>query len=312
MAKRSGAVAVTGGALLALLCPGVATADTAPSEVTGGYAALRFEKQEASLEAAEPAVRGSADRVWFPATGGDVTPETGDADMELGGTALLTSAAGKRLSLSGLTLRLDGGTGALHTRTVVAGQSRELDLADVTSGAEPVVRTSGVTWTGLRATLTEDGAALLSAWSGSPFSAGDAFGVLDVTVGTGSAGVGETPGPTPTPAATPAEGKPAEEGPAEESPAVSGPAAPTATVSRAALVAGAEQRVTGEGFVPGEVVLVAIDEDTRYQSVADEEGRVSRTFPVYDSAAEGAHTVELYAVTGGRGAVAEFGVRASE
>lgn len=303
MAKRPGAAAaVTGGALLALLCPGVATADTLPSEVTGGYAALRFENEGVSLNVAEPAVRGSADRVWFPAAGGDVSPETGDADLELGGTAALTSAAGKQLSLSGLTLRLDGGTGTLHTRTVVAGQARELDLADVTSGAEPVVRTSGVTWTGLSASLTEDGAALLSEWSGAEFATGDAFGVLDVTVGVGTTEAEESPQPTPTPTATPTEQKQA----APE------PTPPTATVIHTDLAPGAEQQVTGEGFEPGEVVLVAIDEDTRYQAVADEQGRVSRAFPVYATATEGAHTVELYTVTGGRSAVAEFGVRASE
>lgn len=301
MAKRPGAVAVTGGALLVLLCPGVATADTLPSEVTGGYAALTFENQGVSLSVARPAVRGSADRVWFPATGGDVTPETGDADLELGGSALLASATGEQLSLSGLTLRLDGDTGTLHTRTVVAGQPRELDLADVTSGAEPVVRTSGVTWTGLEATLTADGAALLSAWSGSPFSAGDAFGTLDVTVGTGSAEAAEGPEATPRP--DPTQTKQAEP---EQAPTV--PTAPTAAVTRGTLTPGAEQQVTGAGFEPGEVVLVAIDEDTRYQAVADGTGQVARSFPVYDTATEGAHTVELYTVSGGRGAVAEFEV----
>jgi hypothetical protein len=300
MAKRPGAAAVTGGALLALLCPGIATADALPREVTGGYAALKFENPSASLSVAEPAVRGSADRVWFPATGGGVDPGTGDADVEWGGTALLTSAAGHQLPLSGLKLRLDKDTGTLHARTVVAGQARELDLADVTSGAEPVVRSGGLTWTGLSASLTDDGAALLSEWSGAEFAAGDAFGVLDVTVGTAGTAAEDTPQPTPT--ATPTEQKQA----------VPEPTAPTATVTRATLTPGAEQQVTGEGFEPGEVVLVAIDEDTRYQAVADEQGRVSRAFPVYDTATEGAHAIELYTVTGGRSAVVEFGVRASE
>ncbi|MCX5332717.1 MULTISPECIES: HtaA domain-containing protein [unclassified Streptomyces] len=302
MANRPGAAVVTGGALLALLCPGVATADALPREVTGGYATLRFENPGISLNVAEPAVRGSADQVRFPATGGAASPETGDTDVELGGTALLTSAAGKQLPLSGLTLRLAGDTGTLHTRTVVAGQARELDLADVTSGAEPVVRSSGLTWTGLGTSLTDDGAALLSEWSGAEFATGDAFGVLDVTVGTGSTAAEDIPRPAPTPTATPTEQKEA----------VPEPMAPTATVTHSALAPGAEQQVTGEGFEPGEVVLVSIDQDTRYQAVADERGQVSRAFPVYGTAVEGAHTVELYTVTGERGAVAEFGVRAPE
>ncbi|MEV7884993.1 HtaA domain-containing protein [Streptomyces sp. NPDC002817] len=307
MAKRPGAAAVTGGALLALLCPGVATADALPREVTGGYTALTLADQDVSLDVAEPAVRGSGDRAWFPATGGGADPETGDADVELGGTALLTSAAGKQLPLSGLRLELDGGTGALHARTAVDGQTRELVLADVTSGAAPVVRTSGVTWSGLRAALTEDGAVLLSGWSGAEFAAGDPFGVLDVTVGTESEDAApQTPRPEPTPASTPSPS------PAQTSQAAPEPAAPTASVARSALAPGAEQQVTGEGFEPGEVVLVSIDQDTRYQTVADERGQVSRAFPVYDTAVEGVHTVELYTVTGGRAAVAEFGVRAPE
>ncbi|MFD3835828.1 hypothetical protein ACFWWC_06155 [Streptomyces sp. NPDC058642] len=304
MAKRSGAAAVTGGALLALLCPGVATADTLPREVTGGYAALTLADRDVSLDVAEPAVRGSGDRAWFPATGGGAGPEAGGLDVELGGTALLTSAAEKQLPLSGLRLELGGDTGTLHARTAVDGQARELVLADVTSGAAPVVRTSGVTWSGLRAALTEDGAALLSGWSGAEFATGDAFGVLDVTVGTAGTAAGDTPQPTPTatPTATPTEPKQA----------AAEPAAPTATVALSALAPGAEQRVTGAGFEPMEVVLVSIDQDTRYQAVADGQGQVSRAFPVYDTAVEGVHTVELYTVTGGRGAVAEFGVRAPE
>jgi hypothetical protein len=46
--------------------------------------------------------------------------------------------------------------------------------------------------------------------------------------------------------------------------------------------------------------------------VADAEGRVSRTFPVYASAVEGVHTVELYTVAGERSAVARFLVRAAD
>jgi hypothetical protein len=291
MANRPGAAAVTGGALLALLCPGVATAQDGDAnafarEVSGGYAALTLADPDVSLDVAEPAVRGSGDRAWFPATGGGANPEAGDADVELGGTALLTSAAGRQLPLSGLELRLDGDTGTLRTRTAVDGQARQLDLAEVTSGAEPVVRTSGVTWSGLRATLTADGAALLSEWSGTEFAAGDAFGVLDVTVGTGSEEARETPEPEPEPTPTPTEQATPE------------PATPTASVAHSDLTPGTPQQVTGEGFTPGEVVLVAIDEDTRYQATADAQGRVSQTFPVYDNAAEGEHVVRLSPVDG--------------
>lgn len=290
MANRPGAAAVTGGALLALLCPGVAAADAFPREVSGGYAALTLADQDVSLDVAEPAVRGSGDRAWFPATGGGADPEAGDADVELGGTALLTSAAGKQLPLSGLRLRLDGDSGTLRTRTALDGQARELDLAEVTSSAEPVVRTSGATWSGLRATLTADGAALLSGWSGAEFAAGDAFGVLDVTVGTGSDEAHETPEPEPTPTPTPT--------PTETERATPEAATPTASVAHSALAPGTRQQVTGEGFTPGEVVLVAIDEDTRYQATADEQGRVSQAFPVYDNAAEGEHVVRLQPVGG--------------
>ncbi|WP_217127198.1 HtaA domain-containing protein [Streptomyces sp. AC558_RSS880] len=324
MAKRPGAAAVTGGALLALLCPGVAAAQdgaTFPHEASGGYAALRFENRNVTLDVAEPAVRGSADRSWFPVTGGGADTGTGEADIELGGTALLTAASGS-LPLGGLRLELDGDTGVLSARAVVAGQARERVLAEVTSDSGPVVRSSGVTWSGLRASLSAEGAALLSEWSGAEFAAGDAFGVLDVTVGTGSGTAGATPVPGETPGTA---GTPEGSGPSRPSgPPASRPtderredagrtaAAPTATVTRTTLAPGAGQQVTGTGFEPGEIVLVSIDQDTRYQVVADAQGGVTRTFPVYDRAFEGVHTVELYTVSGGRGAVAEFEVRAPE
>ncbi|MEU7468804.1 hypothetical protein AB0A94_09645 [Streptomyces sp. NPDC044984] len=321
MAKRPGTAAVTGGALLALLCPGVAAAqdgDTFPDEVSGGYAVLRFENRNVALDVAEPAVRGSADRSWFPVTGGGTDTATGEADIELGGTALLTSGSAS-LPLGGLRLELDGDTGVLSARAVVAGQARERALAEVTSDSGPVVRSSGATWSGLRASLSAEGAALLSEWSGAEFAAGDAFGVLDVTVGTGSGATGAAPAPDETPGAAGASGTPEASGPPASRPADEGrddagrtAAAPTATVARTTLAPGAGQQVTGTGFEPGEIVLVSIDQDTRYQVVADEQGGVTRDFPVYDKAFEGVHTVELYTVSGGRGAVAEFGVRAPE
>ncbi|MGW6912017.1 HtaA domain-containing protein [Streptomyces sp. NPDC054940] len=312
MAKRPGAAAVTGGALLVLLCPGGAAAqdgDEIPRDMSGGYARwsiapAELDDQGISLDVAEPAVQASADRAWFPTTSGSTDPETGDADVELGGSALLTSPAGTQpLPFSGLRLRLDGNAGALYARTVVDGRARQLALADLKSGAAPVVRTSGVTWTGLRASLTQDGAALLSEWSGAEFAAGDAYGVLDLTVGTGGDTTEAAPQETPLPTPGTPEEKPA----ATPQPA---PTAPSATVTHATLSPGAEQQVTGAGFEPGEVVLVAIDDDTRYQAVADGAGRISRTFPVYGTAAEGAHTVELSTVTGERRAVVDFGVRA--
>lgn len=313
MAKRPGAAAVAGGALLVLLCPGGAAAqdgDAFPRAMSGGYASWNttpadFEDQGISLDVAEPAVQGAADRAWFPTTSGGTDPETGDVDVELGGSALLTSSAGTQpLPLGGLRLRLDGDAGALYARTVVDGRARELALADVKSGAEPAVRTSGVTWTGLQASLTQAGAALLSEWSGAEFTAGDAYGVLDLTVGTGGETAEAAPEETPRPTSTAPEEKPAAATPQHPT------TPPSATVAHTTLMPGTEQRVTGAGFEPGEVVLVAIDDDTRYQAVADEAGRISRTFPVYGAAAEGAHRVELSTVTGERRAVADFGVRA--
>ena len=315
MTKRPGAAAVTGAALLALLCPAAGSAvaqDTEAFErtVSDGHAAWTTTVgHDLSIDVTEPAQRGSGDRTSFPATGGSTDPETGAVDVELGGAVRLVRAAGpvQPLTLAGLRLRLDGAEGILRARTAVDGRARELALADVTAGGDgPVVRTGGVTWTGLRASLTDAGAKLLTRWSGEAFARGDALGLLDLTVGTDTP---PSPGPT-------APGKPpAETAPPSPSPDAGAPKAtpgPAATVTVDELTAGSEQTVNGTGFDPGEVVLVAIDDDTRYQAVADETGRLSRTFPVYATATEGVHTVELATVTGERGAVADFDVRASD
>ncbi|WP_328874846.1 HtaA domain-containing protein [Streptomyces sp. NBC_00287] len=290
MAKRPGAAVVAGGALLALL--GQGTAQAQETQVSGGYASW-------TLDGGELTLGGSARPAWFQATSGSADPETGDADIELGGTTQLVPSTDTvpPLTLAGLRLRLDGDSGALHTRTAVDGQARELTLAEVKPG-ETVVRSGGLTWTGLEATLTDEGAALLSQWSGREFASGDGLGRLDVTVGTGVTETTETPEPTPS-ATTPAPQK-------TQSATV---APPKASVTSPELPAGSEQTATGEGFQPGEVILVAIDQDTRYQVTADEQGRASLKFPVYVTAVEGEHTVELYSVSGERHATAGFGVR---
>ncbi|MFI6012369.1 HtaA domain-containing protein [Streptomyces sp. NPDC051243] len=312
MTQRPGAATVTGGALLALLCPGGAWAQDGtafPREVSGGHASwhtasARLGDKGLSLDITEPAVRGSADRVGFPTTGGGTDPGTGELEVELGGSALLTSPAATRpLPLSGLRLLLDGEEGTLYARTVADGRARELALADVDSGTEPVVRSTGPTWTGLQASLTEDGAALLSEWSGAEFTAGDAYGALDLTLATAGEPAEAAPKTTPQPAPAPSGEKPEA--------ATRQTTTPSAAVTHTTLAPGGEQTVTGTGFGPGEVVLVAIDDDTRYQAVADEAGRVSRTFPVYGTATEGAHTVELTTVSGERRAVVDFGVRSN-
>lgn len=310
MAKRPGTAALAGGALLALLSPGAAAAqdgETFPRTVSGGYASWTTTDAEltdhgVSVDVTEPAVQGATDRAWFPATGGGTDPETGDAGIELAGTAQLTGPA-QPLTLGGLRLELAGGTGSLYTRAVVDGASRELALAEATVSQAPAVRASGVTWTGLRASLTDEGARLLSEWSGQEFAAGDALGLFDLTVGTGS---GETPEVPARPEETP------QPSPSATAPEKQQQTALSAAVAQAGLAAGGQQEVTGAGFEPGEVVLVSIDEDTRYQTVADEEGRVARAFPVYATAAEGAHTVELYSVSGERRAVTRFEVTASD
>ncbi|MFJ3667814.1 hypothetical protein ACIPSE_15315 [Streptomyces sp. NPDC090106] len=289
MAKRPGAATVTGGAaLLFLLTPGVATARDAgfPAEVSGGYASWSTAGTGLDLGAGAPASPGGTGRAWFPATGGGADPGTADASIDLGGTAELGSAD-EPLTLTGLHLDLDGSTGTLR--------SGALALAELTGAAAPAVRTGGVTWSGLRASLTADGAALLARWSGQEYAPGDALGVLDVTVGTGGAAEAPQPSPSPTPAPTPTP-TPEAEAAATPTPV---PRKPIASVAHAALAPGSRQRVTGEGFTPGEVVLVAVDADTRYQAVADEQGRVEREFPVYETAATGEHTVELYTVTSG-------------
>lgn len=327
MTKRPGA-AVTGGALLALLCPGAGSAvaqgtpDThdalaLPRAVSGGYASWTTTDAQPtdhgmSIDVTEPAVRGSMDRAWFPATGGSTNPETGAVEVELGGAARFVPSAGSAppLTLGGLRLRLadkgdnSGNSGALYARTTADGEAREVMLADVAaSDAGPAVRAGGVTWTGLRASLTDEGARLLEEWSGQSFAEGDGLGLLDVTVGTGSR---TAPAPTDSnpPAAAPAPA------PATTAPQEPKQSPPSAAVGVEELTAGGEQTVTGAGFAPGEVVLVTIDGDTRYQAVADDAGRISRTFPVYSTATEGAHTVEISTVTGERRAAVDFGVRA--
>jgi hypothetical protein len=338
--RRPAAVVLAGGALAALLSPGAAVAQDGrepPREVTGGYTSWTTGSggpagRGVELSAGEGAVQGAAHRIWFPASGGGADPGTGEADVAFDGTARLTRPAdpAEPLRLDALRLRLTDGSGTLYVRTGLYGERRDVELAGLRAdGADPAVRAAGVTWTGLRASLTDEGARLLSAWSGQEFAAGDALGVLDVTVGTGAepspeqSGAAEEQGtadvehptgvehpagvehPTgvgqPSPSATP---------PGRQQPAA---LAPAATVARPALTAGGEQEVTGEGFEPGAVVLVAVDGDTRYQAVADARGRVARTFPVYANAAQGEHRVELYTVTGGSGgAEARFSVRAGD
>ncbi|MET8830952.1 HtaA domain-containing protein [Streptomyces sp. NPDC004610] len=310
--RPAAALVVAGGAVLALLAPGTAVA-AGGAEVSGGYVSW----STAELAGAGLTLTGgtgSAGRTWFRAGGGAV--DGTDARVELAGTAAFGAADRPALPLAELSLTLDDGTGTLHARQPGADRP-EFALAAVRQGdTAPVVRDTGATWTGLRAALTEEGAALLSGWSGREFTAGDPLGLLDVTVGTGDGtpeppppaqgGTGETPAaPPPTPDAP--------EPPAAGAPDLDTGGPPAATVAHPALTAGGEQRVTGTGFTPGAVVLVAIDGDTRYQAVADERGRVERAFPVYTNAVAGEHTAELTPVTGGGGgALARFEVRSPD
>lgn len=322
MAKRPGAAALAAGALFALCCPTVAAAqvraegEAPPREVSGGSTSWAtggsaLTGRGVSLDVTRPAVRASADRASFPTLGGAADPESGSVELELGGAARFEGSGPQSLVLAGLRLRLAGDGGALYGRTVVDGRARELALAEVApAGAGPVVRATAVTWTGLRASLTAEGAALLSSWSGARFTAGDGLGVLEVTAGTGEAAepaeAGETGAAAPEGAGSPQ----ASPGAAARTRA-GGQGKPAVSVARAALTAGAEQTVTGAGFTPGAVVLIAIDGDTRYQAVADARGGIARSFPVYANAFEGEHTVELTVVGGEQSAQsARFGVEA--
>lgn len=334
MMNRPGAAVTAAGALLALLCQGTATARNgaeAPREVSGGFASWGpvFEAStgaDATVTAGSPAVRGSGGRTWFPVDGGSATPGEGDADVALDGAIRLGGAGVGTLTLDELRLRLDGGAGTLRVRAERAGESGDLTLAEVGTGATaPSVRSGGATWSGLRVSLTAEGAALLTRWSGRPYAAGDELAPFDVTVGTGASrsadpqdgapGVSggdassSPPGRSDTPTGPPDADADADAGAGAERETGQ---APSAAVDRTSLAAGDGQQVTGEGFAPDEVVLVAIDDDTRYQAVADASGRVARDFPVYDTATEGAHTVRLYSVTGGREAVVGFTVLADE
>ncbi|MFJ6657290.1 HtaA domain-containing protein [Streptomyces sp. NPDC091377] len=307
--RSAAALTVAGGTLLALLVPGPATAQSG-REVSGGYVSWSTGESAASGLRLEGA-GGSAGRAWFRAAGGEV--DAGRGEVDLAGTAGFTDigAPAPELRLGGLRLTLDQEGGALYARRLDA-ETAEFTLADVVTGdARPVVREGGATWTGLRLSLTEEGARLFADWSGRAFAAGDALGLLDVTVGTGEG----APEPSPAAPGGPAvpEPSPVEPAPPEETDVPRSPdpaVAPTATVAAPVLSGGGEQRVSGEGFTPGEVVLVAVDGDTRYQAVADERRRVTRSFPVYANAAAGRHTVTLTPVTGAGGsAEARFEVR---
>ncbi|MEU1180503.1 hypothetical protein ABZ464_23135 [Streptomyces sp. NPDC005820] len=246
MAKRTGAVALAAGALLALSAP-VAVADEGRVEWTLAVPGV-------SLDVTAPAVPAVDGGASFPVL------EGGTDAVELGGAVRLSGPAEQPLVLAGLRLRLTGDEGELYARTVVDGRARELALADVA---------------GVRASLTAEGAELLSSWSGTVFREGDGLGELGVDA---PEPVAESPRPSPTPTAS-VEPKPEPE--------------PAASVGRSTVARGTPQTVTATGLPPGAVVLVAIDGDTRYQDTVDAEGRIARSFPVYDTAVVGEHTVEL-------------------
>ncbi|MCK8678363.1 HtaA domain-containing protein [Streptomyces lichenis] len=323
MNRKAGAAALAAGVLLALLGQPSAGArenePRTPREVSGGYASWALAGgsltgrggAEVTVHADRPATAGTGERVWFPVGDGSADPAAGDAAMELTGTLRLTAAGadGAELALSQLRLSLDGGRGVLSAYAARPGATERLPLAEVhPGGTAPLVRGAGATWSGLRLTLTGQGAALLSDWSGERYEKGGELAPLDVTVGLAGQGTGDqgdgagTPAgepsgpPSPSPEAPPrgdTSSAPAQTRTADE------PAAPpTAVLAHPAVAAGGEQLVTGAGFSPGEVVLVAIDDDTRYDVVADDEGRVSQAFPVYRTATPGAHAVELRPVSG--------------
>ncbi|GAA3783606.1 HtaA domain-containing protein [Streptomyces phyllanthi] len=319
MNRRPVAAVLAGGVLTALLCQASAEAEggaRAPREVSGGYASWAV-AEDVSVRAGKPAVGGAGGRSWLPVTGGSADPVAGDAAVDLAGELELSTAgpstagsASAALTLGELRLRLDDGDGTLHARAEVDGRTRRLALADVRRGAaSPVVRSAGATWTGLRVSLTAEGAELFSSWTGEPYEEGGELAPLDITVGM----PGDTGEPPPVPPGSP-EPKPETEPEQEpeqepESRPQAGKAPLAATVAHSTVGTGGEQLVTGAGFEPGEVVLVAIDDDTRYDVVADGSGRVSQAFPVYATAAEGVHAVELRTVSGDRTTGAEFAVR---
>ncbi|MEU6485454.1 HtaA domain-containing protein [Streptomyces sp. NPDC046887] len=319
MNRKAGAAALAAGVLLALLGQPSAGArenePRTPREVSGGYASWAPAGgsltgrggAEVTVHADRPATAGTGERVWFPVGGGSADPAAGDATMELTGTLRLTTAraGGTELALSELRLSLDGGRGTLSAYAAQPGATERLPLAEVHPGdTAPLVRDAGATWSGLRLTLTEQGAALLSGWSGERYEKGGELAPLDVTVGLAGQGDGagvpaEGPGSPPSPEAPAPGSTPSAPTETPTETRTGEPAAPpTAALAHPAVAAGGEQLISGAGFTPGEVVLVAIDDDTRYDVVADGEGRVSQAFPVYRTAAPGAHTVELRPVSG--------------
>ncbi|MGW1782889.1 hypothetical protein ACWCQQ_27670 [Streptomyces sp. NPDC002143] len=279
MAKRTGAVALVAGALFALGAPASAAGQELPE---GARAEWTLTAPGVSLGVTAPAVRTADGSASFPALDGGTDSGIGVTELELGGAARLDTAARQPLVLAGLRLRLTGDEGELYARTVVDGRARELALAEVA---------------GSRASLTEEGAALLSSWSGTEFTAGATLGEFEVTLPEAAV---ESPQASPTPV----DGSAGQTAEPTAGPTTDVREAAAAAVARSALAPGTEQTVSATGFAPGAVVLVAIDGDTRYQDVADVQGRLARSFPVYATAAEGAHSVELTQVGGEQQVVA--------
>ncbi|MER6960148.1 hypothetical protein [Streptomyces sp. NPDC000618] len=279
MAKRTGAVALVAGALFALGAPASAAGRELPE---GARAEWTLTAPGVSLGVTAPAVRTADGGASLPALDGDTDSGTGVTELELGGAARLDTAARQPLVLAGLRLRLTGVEGELYARTVVDGRARELALAEVA---------------GSRASLTEEGAALLSSWSGTEFTAGEGLGEFEVTLPEAAV---ESPQASPPPV----DGAAGQTAEPTAGPTTDAREAAAAAVARSALAPGTEQTVSATGFAPGAVVLVAIDGDTRYQDVADAQGRLARSFPVYATAVEGAHIVELTQVGGEQQVVA--------
>lgn len=324
MPNRTAFTALAATTVLTLATP-TALAEAAPSaepsaisEGTASWTALdtqlaplglTFDVTKPATEAVTAETPATTGTLSFPAVAGTLTPEpqTPAGEVKLGGAVRIGASNGQPpLILAGLTLTLTGDRGTLQTRTALDGRARQLTLARITTATgAPTVKKTSVTWTALKAELTSEGAELLSTWSGQTLSAGGDLGVLDVTVG--------------TPESAPSEAPVAEEPPTgstetEQRQQGEEKTAPQAAVSltHPTLLQGSQQQLTGTEFTPGTVVLVAIDGDTRYQATADEEGRFELEFPVYASAAPGAHEVVVTDVTGQLGALnAEFEVNAS-
>lgn len=159
-------------------------AETGGGEVklSGGDAGLvldpaartKLNAQGITRAAVSPATR-QGDEYSFPVLGGEVAEDGGSGVIRLDGGIRLTKG-GTNLELTKPRIHL--GDGEI---TAVVGGERRTVMSFPANRVEVAVEGRNVTVTGIRARLTEDGAAAINdAFGGNAFAEGDKFGELEV------------------------------------------------------------------------------------------------------------------------------------